>query len=399
MSLDLIDAKELNAWYVIGTKQLCLYALGEVQPITVDIQFKEDVCFGGIMYSLLDRCYAVMGDKTEYKKHASFTRARPNVGEVYIITEAHPKGITVPIHVVGTELPLNEGIPTTTLAKQEPKAPQKSLLDDEYIYTIDGETFKIQYPAEIGDQYGSIHAGYDNNFVQLEDAGIQAKNIFWVFKAQRMTNNTQITLTISGGIKPIEYQKVYNVSIGSLGIPPMSPPIWIPEPFLARVQSGFREVRKQYPEAKIHRVTAKPPFPQACTNPGQLDYLRLECDVGGGKLAITSSKFNNGWTPCIIVPKLFDDVASFTLEDIKMDPFTADELMKDAGFKESYTAMKLEKTIYPDFVSQLYYIFEMTELPGGPSLVYVGVDDKRVIPYGQALPPNPEKPDQQNGKF
>ena len=171
------------------------------------------------------------------------------------------------------------------------------------------------------------------------------------------------------------------------------------EPFIAIVFSGLDYVKKTYPSATVHRVTAKPPFPEACNSPLQLSQLRLECDIGDRKLAVLSTRIWGEWLPFVVEDKKFDDVAPTQWKDPMMDALEADERMKNAGYNGPYTSMVLETPIRPFGVLQAYYIFEMVQLPGGPSNVYVGLNDKTVTTSGQVLPPASEEPDNQNGKL
>lgn len=418
-----INAKILDAWYDSLTHRLCLRAEGEVQPETFDIHFKRERWYGGLKFTLVGRTYAVMGPPQSFDIINHFTMARPRVSDVIVVTADDPHGKIAPIHFVVPNAPPSPpegGKEVSALASAEGKGPQALIVNDEDIHTIAGHTFQIKRGAEVDDQHGSIHEDHDDNFVELQTSGIQGKDIVWTFKAKRITENTPIHLWISS--THFVYPEVYNVHIGlggevitsqvndhtkSLGTSgdDKAPNSGLVEPFIIFVMVGLDIVKKDYPAAQIHRVTAKPAFPMECISTFQLVNLTLTCEIGDRNLAKLTSKTWGEWNSYFITTKLMDDVAPTPWTDHMMDAIEADKLMKAAGLKGPYTSMDLEKPAMPlktpsggTFPSQPYYIFEMVVIPGGPSEVYVGLDDKKVYPYGQALPPLSPGGAKQNGK-
>ncbi len=71
-----------------------------------------------------------------------------------------------------------------------------------------------------------------------------------------------------------------------------------------------------------------------------------------------------------------------------LDIVQADELMKQDGFKGSYTGANLDFSILPSGDEEPNYTFSMVLIPGGPRYVRVGVYDRQVTPIDQVLPPS-----------
>lgn len=101
-----IPATSLAATYHVRTRTLTLYASGVVQKFTHDIRFTRVVLLGGMRFKLEGWTLAVQG-KQPYKARQSFHVADIHVavpgGKVVVVTANHPKGVLVPIHILGLD--------------------------------------------------------------------------------------------------------------------------------------------------------------------------------------------------------------------------------------------------------------------------------------------------------
>ncbi|KAK4697901.1 hypothetical protein P7C71_g235, partial [Lecanoromycetidae sp. Uapishka_2] len=399
-TLQPIPADSLAALYDTNAKSLILTAEGEAQPLTFDIKFLHKPFFGGLLFELVGRTLAVEGGKKKYPPVDNpFPMAAPIVPNVIIITANNPHGQVVPIHFTGLTPPSNDKDSAPSGDGVGPQLPIIKTLGDEVIHVINGKTFKIHFPSEVP-TYGSINEDHDDHFLQLQTAGIQDKDISWTFKAIQFTKTpTQISLFISGGIAQFVYRKVYTVYVD------LGAEVTIQsdhkgkekgnedflEPFITFVYTGLRIVQEQYPSAQIYVVDAKSPLGFPVTSPVQLVDLKLECDIGNQKLAVLSSQTWGQWGPISIIRKGLGDKDDIPWKENMMDILDADKLMKAEGIKQGYYSAVLEKPVQPEFPVQPYYVFHMVQLPGGPSQVFVGLDDKKVYPYGQVLSPEEAK--------
>ncbi len=383
-----LPADKITALYEVKTQELVLFAKGESQPITSDIQFVRVPWLGGLKFVLQGRVLAVMGQAKPYNVEQKFKMVPPTDPYAIVAYAGDLKGEPIPIHFTGLK-PSSSGEGSEPPTKQEPpKLPQTLALENEQINIINGHTFKVQVPSEVP-RFGSINMDHDKKYLELQTAGIQDKDISWTFKALQPTRDTQIQLYFSGGIANYVFPKVYDVFIGLAD----EPVVELAEDgsipcFLERVGCGISKIKEKYPAAQLHDVDARPPFPRPCTRPDELSSLTVYCEVNDGKqLASVSTRGYAPFGPIYLHQKSLDDRRSIEWP-IEMDLVKADELMKRDGWKGSYTGSTLDFSALPGVDMEPNYTFSMSMMPGGPREVRVGVYSGKVTPIGQALPPN-----------
>ena len=380
-----VPADELAAWYDQQTHQLNLRAVGKVGPNIVNIRFKERPSADALSYALVGRqVFGIPDPLKPYEIVDHIPMGPPLVDHLIIATANFPQGKIVYINPVA--LSSSGDLAPKGLAVSEASDGPKILpISDDDIHVLKDTEFKIVFPSHT-EHHGSVSMTYDDHFVQLVDAGIRGPNIEWKFKALALTipKSTTIALYVvpNGGLPSI-YRVTYNVYIAEVihqGALKQVASNEI-ESFLAFVKVGIDEVKRAYPDAQLYRVTAKPSASIQVNDPKLLTKLTLECDIGDTKLTIQESISWGVWTNPKVIVKTLGDVVPFPWKDSLMSIEKADQLMKDAGWKTDYTAVKLENFISPTLPNQPYYVFEMVQLWGGPSLIFVGTNDGEVIPY------------------
>lgn len=303
---------------------------------------------------------------------------------VVIATAEFPQGKNYPIEYVSASSS-DKPAPKGLAASEASDGPKIQSISNDDVHVLKETEFKIVFPDHV-ENHGSVSMTYDEHFVQLVDAGIRGPNIEWKFKALALTlpESTTIALYVvpNGGL-PSMYRVTYNVYIAEVihqGALERSASDEI-ESFLAFIKVGIDQVKQAYPDAQLYRVTAKPSASIEVNDPKLLTELTLECDIGDNKLTLQESVGWGSWTNPKVIVKRLADVAPFPWKDSLMSIEKADQLMKKAGWKTDYTAVKLEKFISPTLLDQPYYVFEVVQIWGGPSKIFVGTDDGEVIPY------------------
>ena len=381
-----LNADDIAALYNTETQELVLSATLELQPVTSNIQFRRDKWMGGLKFELEGRVLRVAGKTEQYHYEQRFKMPPPIDPDVIVVYAGDLHGKLIPIRFKEVISIKKEG--SEASAKQEsPKPPQTLALENEEINVINGRTFTIHVASEVP-RLGSINMDHDPKYLDLLTAGIRDKDIYWTFKALQLTSDTQIRLFFSGGIAQYVYQKVYDVFIG-LGDGPvveLTKDGLIPPPG-ERVERGINKIKEKYPDAQLHDVDYRPPVPRPCDNPYELSSLTVYCQVNSGKQFASVSTVGYGpYGPIELRERPLDDRQNIEWP-VKIDITEADELMKKAGFKEPYTGATLDFSILPSGDKEPNYTFSMTMLPGGPTEVRVGVNDGKVTPFGQVLPP------------
>ena len=382
-----LEAHDITALYDTQTLELILFAECELQPVTSDIKFVRVPWMGGLKFVLEGRVLAVMGQKQEKHVEQRFKMPPPTDPFVIVVYAGDLKGKPIPIRFTGLKPSIKEEGSEASVKQEPPKLPQTLALENEEISVINGRTFTIQVASEVP-RVGSINMDHDPKYLDLLTAGIRDKDIYWTFKALQPTSDTQIRLFFSGGIAQYVYQKVYDVFIGLADGPTveLTPDGLVPPP-RDRIERGINKIKEKYPDAQLHDVDFRPPVPRSCENPYDLSSLTVDCLVNDGKqLASVRTVGYSPFGPIELREKLLDDRRNIQWP-VKMDIPEADELMKKAGFKQPYTGASLDFSILPGGDQEPNYTFSMIQLPGGPSAVSVGVNDGKVTPFGQALPP------------
>lgn len=391
-----LEADDITALYDTQTLELVLSAECELQPVTSGIHFARVLCGSGLKFILEGRVLAVQGKKQKRHFEQRFKIPPPTDPFAIVVYAGDLKGKAVQIRfkalensikVGATEPPMKvEGSEPST-NQEPPKLPQTLALENEEINVINGRTFTIQVASEVP-RLGSINMDHDPKYLDLLTAGIRDKDIYWTFKALQPTSDTQIRLFFSGGIAQYVFQKVYDVSIGLADEPvvELTEDGLIPPPFV-RVSQGINKIKEKYPDAQLHDVDYRPPVPRPCENPYDLSSLTVFCQVNDGKQFASVRTVGYGpFGPIELRERLLDDRQNIEWP-VNMDIPEADEFMKQAGFKQPYTGATLDFSILPGGDREPNYTFSMVMLLGGPTEVRVGVNDKKVTPFGQVLPP------------
>ena len=380
-----VAADHVAAWYDVQTHQLNLRAEGNVGPNIVDIRFEQRPSADVLMYALVGRhVYGIPDPLEPYTIVDHIPMGPPLFKHLIIATAEFPQGKIYPIDFISLSSS-GDPAPKGLAASEASDGPKILPISDDDIHVLKNTEFKLVFPSHT-EHHGSVSMTYDDHFVQLVDAGIRGPNVEWKFKALALTipNSTTIALYVvpNGGL-PSMYRVTYNVYIAEVihqGALEQVASNEI-ESFLAFVKVGIDEVKREYPDAQLYRVTAKPSASIQVNNPKLLTKLTLECDIGDKKLTIQESISWGVWTRPKVIVKHLADVVPFPWKDSLMSIEKADQLMKDAGWKTDYTGVKLENFISPTLPDQPYYVFEMVPLWGGPSLIFVGTDDGKVTPY------------------
>ena len=385
-----VAADEVAAWYDTQTHQLNLKAVGQAPPNIVNIHFEKRPSTEVLSYALVGRQGVGIPDPLKPYDIVDHIPMGPPLEKYLVIATANfPLGKLYPIGMISASSS-KDPAPKGLAASEASDGPKILSLSDDDVHVLKDREFNIVFPSHV-ENHGSISMTYDDHFVQLKDAGIRGPNIEWKFKALALTYPKFTTIALyvvpNGGL-PSMYRVTYNVSIADVihqGALEGNASNEI-ESFLAFVKTGIDEVKRTYPDAQIYRVTAKPSASIAINNPKLLAKLTLECDIGDKKLTIQESITWGEWTNPKVIVKQLGDVAPFPWKDGLMSIEEADQLMKDAGYKTDYTEVKLENFISPTLPDQPYYIFELVQLWGGPSKIFVGLDDGKVIPYPEIVP-------------
>lgn len=391
-----IPANELAAVYDPTKHKLTLSAQGEIQDYTTNISFNRLPWAGGLKFQLEGWTGPLHDSHSPYSYQQDFDILLPNPvtpsGNVIIADANHPDGVVVPIHFLGLAPPAgNKGAPKQVPGTENTAQPQLLSSDDEQINALFKTAFQIKESTDVP-KFGQVSLKFDSNYLNLQQAGIQDKNIVWTFNSLQ-TGNTQVVVTVAGGIAPYVLTKSYDIRIFVLDQPLADTSINEQAilSFLGFVNIAVRLVREKYPEAQLYEVEAAAPNRKAVTNPIGLSQLKIVFRVAKGTAIIKST----GWgefAPIEFIPApwLEDVVIPWPID---MDAAEANTLLRKAGYTGDYAFMTLRHPLYPG-ANQPYYIFT---IENGP-YVFVGVNDKTVTVNnaGQALLPT-NKGAAQNG--
>lgn len=186
-----LPATEITATYELCTQELILRAEGKSQPITDDIEFFRLPWVGALKFVLQGRVLAIMGQPRPYCVEQRFKMPPPINPYAVVVFEGDLKGKPIPIRFIGLKASSGGETSDPSTKEDPPKIPQTLDLENEEIHVINGRTFKVQVPSEVP-RFGSINMDHSPKYLDLQTAGIQDKDIFWKFKAMRLTRDTQI---------------------------------------------------------------------------------------------------------------------------------------------------------------------------------------------------------------
>lgn len=377
--LTILEASKLSASYDIFTQTLTLEAEGTVAQFAYGFEFKPITAY---KFSLEAWVGPLTGKTENYTWTQKFHQSiLPGIRDVFIVDEGHPHGQRVPIQFVGIPIPS----PTTgDPPAEQPKV--TSTTSQNKLTVLFKEPFDISAVAEVP-KFGSIDIKYDQSFLTLETAGINDTNIVWNFNSVQV-GDTQIIVTIHGGIAQFVKRVVYDVTIIVLELGPGPVIIQdgpsplgafdvneIPLGYLGRANIGMRKILKEYPKAVPYYVDAKSPNPAGVNSPYLLPQMRVMAYVDGFFVWVDSTSYatfgpvERGIAPILIHAPIQVPVA--------FDATEANLLLREAGIKGPYSALGLLNPFRlapADTVEQNYYVFHMKD---GKN-VYVGTKDKKV---------------------
>jgi hypothetical protein len=222
--LGLIPAKKLAAAYNTVTKTLYLYAEGETQNYTSGIHFARNTILGGFKFSIMGWVGPIGKGTTPYKYSQEFQLNLEGQSgypkELIIADSTHPQGQAVPIRYLGfgedagfNKADVVSGASTVTGVTGTGG-------NHRQLTVLLKEPFNITQLASVP-AGGSIAINFDSNFLTMQTAGIQSpvnaessghEDIVWNFNSLK-TGNTQVTVTIHGGIAQYVMQITYDVRI------------------------------------------------------------------------------------------------------------------------------------------------------------------------------------------
>lgn len=198
--LQFIPATTITATYEPRTKTLYLYAQGDSQKYTSGVAFHRDPRFvGGLKFNLMG-WVGPLGQGTEpYAARTSFT-----IGEEpkQVVIEDASGSHVIEVRSLGADVALSpEASPAPSSDKMK------------VLFKL---PFELQQPSSVP-LGGSVSIAFDPKYLVLESAGIQsrpgsAEEIVWTFNSLQ-TGNTQVTITVSGGIAAFVMRRVVDVEI------------------------------------------------------------------------------------------------------------------------------------------------------------------------------------------
>jgi hypothetical protein len=214
--LGTIPASKLAAFYDTLQQKLVLSAEGVVKEATYGFNFKRDNFLGGLKFTLQAWTGPLTGKDQPYKYSQAFSIHLPqphfNSRSVTIVTSNHPEGEVVPIFYGG----LIHGDSELQAAAKDQSAPADAQLitaspDSTQLNVLFKMPFDIKENAQVP-KMGSVDIQYDNKILDIVTAGIEDADIVWTFNSLQ-TGDTQIVVTIYGGIANFVMTKTYNVRI------------------------------------------------------------------------------------------------------------------------------------------------------------------------------------------
>ena len=207
---NLISASKLTATYDELNRELILYASGDARQFTSGISFEEVPWLGGLKFRLVGWTGPVTGKKQPYEHSQKFKVNLPSPvfpSDYVIIEDAdNPNGQQVQIEFI------EDGKVPKTLAKTLKAGPDVSNVGNhKNVHALLGVPFEISegVPTTTG---GTVTAHYDNTVLKLVNASYNNGNIVYKFNSLK-TGNTDVVLTIGGGIAQYVMQVTYDVEI------------------------------------------------------------------------------------------------------------------------------------------------------------------------------------------
>lgn len=385
----LISADGVAASY--ENRKLVLYAEGTVQEATYGIKFEQVPWVGGLKFTLEGWTGPLLGKDRHYKHKQAIDIQLPNrvypSNTVIIVTANHLNGEVVPIHWLG----LKEQPPKDDITSKDPTPSELQLLPSNDIQL--NELFKLPFiikQAAGVPKGGSVHIKFDPTYLTLTGSGIQDADINWTFNSLQ-TGNTQVIVTVFGGIAKFVFEVVYNVRIFVLspfrsGFPEAFnnvPGKGAKEEeeilsFLGRVNIAVRKVQGEYPDAQLYVVDATPNYPESVENPNELAHLKLTFNAKKDGKQGTATIESVGWSEFsdvrfVPIPIFGDAAIPWPSKYIELTE--ADAIIKEHGYTLPYDSAVFSQALTPE-VKEPYYTFSFVD----GSSISVGAKDGKIPP-------------------
>lgn len=366
--LGIIPANKLAAFYDPKTQQLTLSAEGSVEEYTGGFRFRQVPWMGGFKFYLEAWSGPVTLGIQPYAFDQSFKVSMvPFPKDVIIVDANHPNGVPVEIHFGGLKEPASNYVaaaPSSSDGKavQELPAPPQDTINVLYKWP-----FEVQHAAEVP-KMGYINIDFDKRFLELESARMDNGQIVWKFNSLE-TGNTQIIISVNGGIAQYTYRVVKDVRIFVLDEILEPGPVITQDKneaeaesailsYLGRVNIARRKVLEHYPGALLYKAEASTTERQGVTSPKALGHLRAIFRVDQGTVTINSTGFGS-FGAAVFKPGHIVGNANVDWP-VGMDADEADQILKKEGFKGPYTALTLMKPLYTGLMDDIY-VFIMAD--------------------------------------
>lgn len=404
--LGTIPAAKLTAVYNYDIQELTLTAEGVIQEATYGYEFQRIPWAGGLAFKLEAWTGPLTGKSAPYSYTQKFHLALPNgINAVIIFDANHPKGVPVSIQFEGIVIPKqsssNGSSSAAPAAQLQGEVKEVASPAADVINVLYGENFTIKQNADLP-KFGSIDLKFDTNFLTLETAGISDGSITWTFKSLQ-TGNTQVVVTVYGGIAAYVLSVVHDVKvffpyqgpgpvINSKGVATsqvktlngaskLSPSAASTNgasadeilSFLGRVNIARNIVRATWPDAQLYNVQAMTNNPKGATFPWELGLMTVMFRIQDAVVTLISTGFGEFGPPHVRPGGI---IGNDNIDwPVSMDANEANQLLRDHGYHGRYSNLTLRKPLYPG-MQQNCYIFAMED----GMQIYVGTKDKKVTP-------------------
>lgn len=387
----LIPADKLAASYS-KSRKLVLYAEGKVQEGIHGIEFVRVPWAGGLKFELEGWTGPLFDKDRDYIHDQAFDIQLPNrvypSNTVIIVTANHPEGEVVQINWLDAKYqPAKNDVTSKELA---PSEPQLLSANDVQLNELFKEPFTIKHAAEVP-KGGSIQIKFDPTYLTLTGSGIQDADIYWTFNSLQ-TGETQVIVSVYGGIANFFIQTVYNVRIflPSTAAPSSrAPKALIAAPataanddeilsFFGRVNIAVRLVHEEYPDAQLYFVKATTIPPKPVNSPNELEHLEVVFNAykngKQGTVTIESVGWGEFGPPRFLQGPLVGDAVIPWPPKKLIEITEADAILKKAGYTQSYLSIYLSQPLYPG-IQEPYYTFEFVN----GSSILVGAKDGKIV--------------------
>lgn len=202
--LQLIPESEVQASYVIETRELVLHAQGQAQKFTTGYSFQPKGRKDGMLvFALMGWVGPIAQGPEPYDFYQRFENIESPGHFVCIQSANHPQGVHVRVEVVPV-------LPATSAAAASQAQEQRRI----------PVGAKLELRAAVWEQRGATQSmKQDPAFLQLESAGIQnptdTAEIVWALKGLK-PGETEVKITSMGGLTPIVTVKTVKVLIEAI---------------------------------------------------------------------------------------------------------------------------------------------------------------------------------------